>query len=105
MCWFDAPCCVAGLFLSVTQALDVDPATGELEGDEEGFPEDYPLEQLQISTADFMAKVCFRPNPYMLVEACVFWCMADGGWGGTRADRYRPPLMKLLACFFFFRSL
>lgn len=39
------------------QALDVDPATGELEGDEEGFPEDYPLEQLNIATADFMAKV------------------------------------------------
>lgn len=39
------------------QALDVDPATGELEGDEEGFPEEYPLEQLNIATADFMAKV------------------------------------------------
>ena len=40
------------------QALDVDPATGEVEGDEEGFPEEYPLEQLNIATADFMAKVC-----------------------------------------------
>ncbi|CAM9903178.1 unnamed protein product, partial [Laminaria digitata] len=39
------------------QALDVDPATGEVEGDEEGFPEEYPLEQLNIATADFMAKV------------------------------------------------
>ena len=41
----------------VDQALDVDPATGEVEGDEEGFPEEYPLEQLNIATADFMAKV------------------------------------------------
>lgn len=41
------------------QALDVDPATGELEGDEEGFPEEYPLETLTISTADFMAKVWY----------------------------------------------
>ncbi|CAM9245016.1 unnamed protein product, partial [Sphacelaria rigidula] len=40
------------------QALDVDPATGELEGDEEGFPEEYPLELLNIATADFMAKAC-----------------------------------------------
>ncbi|CAM9383224.1 unnamed protein product, partial [Ectocarpus sp. 8 AP-2014] len=41
------------------QALDVDPATGLLEGDEdeEGFEEEYPLEQLNIATADFMAKV------------------------------------------------
>lgn len=42
------------------QALDVDPGTGELEGDEEGFPEEYPLEQLNIATADFMAKVTLR---------------------------------------------
>ncbi|CAM9626678.1 unnamed protein product [Scytosiphon promiscuus] len=41
------------------QALDVDPATGLLEGDDddEGFEEEYPLEQLNIATADFMAKV------------------------------------------------
>lgn len=51
------------------QALDVDPATGELEGDEEGFPEDYPLEQLNIATADFMAKVtvfCSGTSAFLL---------------------------------------
>jgi len=35
--------------------LQVDPATGEAEGDT--FEEEYPLEDLQISTSDFMAKV------------------------------------------------
>lgn len=51
-------------FLSV-QALDVDPATGLLEGDEdeEGFEEEYPLEQLNIATADFMAKVTSQLAP------------------------------------------
>ncbi|CAM9136613.1 unnamed protein product [Discosporangium mesarthrocarpum] len=39
------------------EALEVDPATGEIEGDEEGYPEEYPLEVLELSTADFMAKV------------------------------------------------
>mmetsp|Transcript_5162 Transcript_5162/g.14783 ORF Transcript_5162/g.14783 Transcript_5162/m.14783 type:complete len:949 (+) Transcript_5162:103-2949(+) len=35
--------------------IQVDPATGEEEG--ETFEEEYPLEDLQISTSDFMAKV------------------------------------------------
>ena len=35
--------------------VQVDPATGEEEG--EGFEEEYPLEDLEISTSDFMAKV------------------------------------------------
>ena len=35
--------------------VQVDPATGEDEG--EGFEEEYPLEDLEISTSDFMAKV------------------------------------------------
>lgn len=35
--------------------VQVDPATGEEEGDT--FEEEYPLEDLEISTADFMAKV------------------------------------------------
>lgn len=35
--------------------VQVDPATGEEEG--EGFEEEYPLEDLEICTADFMAKV------------------------------------------------
>ena len=40
------------LRFTVTQ---VDPATGEEEGDT--FDEEYPLEDLELSTADFMAKV------------------------------------------------
>eukprot|EP00542_Grammatophora_oceanica_P018219 CAMPEP_0194047586 /NCGR_PEP_ID=MMETSP0009_2-20130614/25057_1 /TAXON_ID=210454 /ORGANISM="Grammatophora oceanica, Strain CCMP 410" /LENGTH=953 /DNA_ID=CAMNT_0038693247 /DNA_START=35 /DNA_END=2896 /DNA_ORIENTATION=+ len=35
--------------------VQVDPATGEEEGD--SFEEEYPLEELEISTSDFMAKV------------------------------------------------
>ena len=35
--------------------VQVDPSTGEAEGDT--FEEEYPLEDLEISTADFMAKV------------------------------------------------
>eukprot|EP00540_Astrosyne_radiata_P020178 CAMPEP_0116861380 /NCGR_PEP_ID=MMETSP0418-20121206/22989_1 /TAXON_ID=1158023 /ORGANISM="Astrosyne radiata, Strain 13vi08-1A" /LENGTH=579 /DNA_ID=CAMNT_0004495993 /DNA_START=77 /DNA_END=1816 /DNA_ORIENTATION=+ len=35
--------------------VQVDPATGEEEGD--SFEEEYPLEDLEISTSDFMAKV------------------------------------------------
>lgn len=35
--------------------VQVDPATGEEEGD--SFEEEYPLEDLEIGTADFMAKV------------------------------------------------
>lgn len=35
--------------------VQVDPATGEAEGD--SFDEEYPLEDLEIATSDFMAKV------------------------------------------------
>jgi len=35
--------------------VQVDPATGEEEGD--SFEEEYPLEDLEIATSDFMAKV------------------------------------------------
>ena len=35
--------------------VQVDPNTGEEEGD--SFEEEYPLEDLEIATADFMAKV------------------------------------------------
>lgn len=35
--------------------VNVDPSTGEEEG--EGFQEEYPLEDLEITTSDFMAKV------------------------------------------------
>ena len=39
------------------RVVQVDPHTGEPEGDPEGYEEDYRLEELEISTADFMAKV------------------------------------------------
>lgn len=38
------------------RVVEVDPGTGEIEGDEEGFNEEYPLEDVEISTVDFMAK-------------------------------------------------
>jgi coatomer protein complex subunit gamma len=37
--------------------IEVDPETGEVEGDEDGFNDNYPLEDLEIVPADFMAKV------------------------------------------------
>jgi coatomer protein complex subunit gamma len=39
------------------KVVQVDPATGEVEGDEQGYDEEYPLEGLEISTNDYMAKV------------------------------------------------
>lgn len=60
------------------QVLDVDPATGEVEGDEEGFPEEYPLEQLSIATADFMARVrgiiYVRAGPFGVSIAAGYPC-------------------------------
>lgn len=38
------------------RVVDVDPATGEIEGDEDGFAEDYPIEDVEINTSDFVAK-------------------------------------------------
>ena len=38
------------------RVVQVDPSTGEAEGDEEGYEEEYPLEQFEITTSDFMAK-------------------------------------------------
>lgn len=61
------------LFFLDNQALDVDPATGLLEGDDddEGYEEEYPLEQLNIATADFMAKVSGDGVGDAL---CWLWC-------------------------------
>ena len=39
------------------KVVQVDPATGQVEGDEEGYDEEYPLEGFELSTNDFMAKV------------------------------------------------
>jgi len=38
------------------KVVQVDPATGEVEGDENGYDEEYPLEDLELTTSDFMAK-------------------------------------------------
>jgi len=38
------------------KVLQVDPTTGDIEGDEDGYDEEYPLEILEIGTNDFMAK-------------------------------------------------
>lgn len=38
------------------KVVQVDPNTGEVEGDEEGYDEESPLEPLEIGTNDFMAK-------------------------------------------------
>jgi len=37
--------------------VEVDPSTGEPDGDEDGFPEEYPLEKLTIAVSDYIAKV------------------------------------------------
>jgi coatomer protein complex subunit gamma len=39
------------------KVVDVDPISGDIEGDEEGFQEEYPLEDVEISSADFIAEV------------------------------------------------
>ena len=39
------------------RVLEIDPTTAEVEGDEDGFAEEYPLEDVEISTNDLMAKV------------------------------------------------
>lgn len=38
------------------KVIQVDPNTGECEGDEDGYDEEYPLEPLEILTNDFMSK-------------------------------------------------
>merc|ERR1711871_254139 len=38
------------------KVIQVDPSTGDIEGDEDGYDEEYPLETMEISTNDFMAK-------------------------------------------------
>jgi coatomer protein complex subunit gamma len=39
--------------------VQVDPSSGEIEGDEDGYEEEFPLEELDINTNDYMAKVSF----------------------------------------------
>jgi len=39
------------------KVVQVDPQTGQAEGDEAGYDEEYPLEGFELSTNDFMAKV------------------------------------------------
>lgn len=46
--------CTCSLQFKVVQ---INPTTGEIDGDEDGYDEEYPLEALNINTNDFMAKV------------------------------------------------
>lgn len=39
------------------KVVQVDPSTGEVEGDDDGYDEEYPLETLSVNTNDYMAKV------------------------------------------------
>ena len=45
------------LFLFVFLFLFLFPTTPQVEGDEGGYDEEFPLEGLEILTSDFMAKV------------------------------------------------
>merc|ERR1711988_990093 len=38
------------------KVIQIDPTSGDIEGDEDGYDEEYPLETMEISTNDFMAK-------------------------------------------------
>jgi coatomer protein complex subunit gamma len=61
-----------GGFSSVTMSCElsfrmvqVDPVTGEVDSSAKGFDEEFPLEDLEVSTNDYMAKVSlgdFRRN-------------------------------------------
>ena len=44
---------------SVVALKNFPAVNAEIEGDEDGFAEEYPLEDVEISTNDFMGKVCF----------------------------------------------
>ena len=44
------------------RVVEVDPVSGDIEGEEDGFPEEYPLEDVELSTADFMRKVSSTQN-------------------------------------------
>lgn len=39
------------------KVVQVNPTTGDVEGDDDGYDEEYPLENLELSTRDYMAKV------------------------------------------------
>jgi coatomer protein complex subunit gamma len=38
------------------RVVQVDPSTGQVEGDEDGYEEEYPLEPVELSTSDYMAR-------------------------------------------------
>lgn len=42
------------------RVVDVDPSSGEVEGDAEGFAEEYPLEDIEVTALDFMEAVLLR---------------------------------------------
>jgi coatomer subunit gamma len=41
------------------RVVQVDPNNGEVEGDEEGYEDDYALESMEINTNDYMAKISY----------------------------------------------
>lgn len=50
------------------RVVEVDPISGDVEGDEHGFQEEYPLEDVEILSADFIAEVLV---PIFLDYDCV----------------------------------
>jgi hypothetical protein len=45
----------------------------QVEGDPSGFAEEYPLEALEVSTADYMAKVKIKnKNIFVCLFVCLF---------------------------------
>lgn len=42
------------------RVVEIDPTSGEVAGHQDGFREEYPLEDIEISTADFIAKVRYN---------------------------------------------
>lgn len=93
--------------------LQVDPATGEVEGSSKGFDEDFPLEDLEVNTNDYMAKVSlgdFRRNwdslgtdgevleKFALQVSCT--SLHGGRWCRVRgANRIQPyPTISCWVC-------
>mmetsp|Transcript_4629 Transcript_4629/g.5947 ORF Transcript_4629/g.5947 Transcript_4629/m.5947 type:complete len:950 (+) Transcript_4629:67-2916(+) len=69
--------------------VEVDPDTGEVEGDEDGFADNYPLEDLEIVPADFMAKVS-------LGDFRRAWeTMADSMGDGEVEEKFALSIKKL----------
>lgn len=66
--------------------VQVDPSTGEVEGDEDGYEEEYALESIDINTNDFMAKMTY-PDFRRLWE--------QTGSGGEVLEKFALQFKKL----------